>query len=75
MIGPRTIPVLISPVKAVIVGFVACMQWWVFGLCWIGDEGLVCLTNLVCLGTTQTKLEGWLSSPQPLNSTGREVRA
>ena len=39
------------------------------------DGGLVCLINLVCLETTQTELEGWLSSPQPLNSTGREVKA
>ena len=41
----------------------------------VGDEGLVCLTNLVGLGNTQIELEGWLSSPQPLNSTGKEVRA
>ena len=27
------------------------------------------------LETTRIGLEGWLSSPQPLNSTGREVRA
>ena len=33
------------------------------------DGGLVCLINLVCLETTQIELEGWLSSPQPLNST------
>ena len=26
------------------------------------------------LRTTQTKLLSWLSSPQPLNSTGREIR-
>ena len=32
------------------------------------NEGLMCLINLVCLGTTQTELEGWLSSPKPLNS-------
>ena len=52
-----------------------CMQWLVFGMCWNGNEGLVCLINLVCLGTTQIELEGWISSPQPLNSTGREFRA
>ena len=39
------------------------------------DEALVCFISLVCLGTTQIELEGWLSSPQPMNSTGREVRA
>ena len=32
-IGPRITQGLFSPVKAVIVGFVACMQWLVFGLC------------------------------------------
>ena len=41
----------------------------------VGMKVGVCLINLVCLGTTQTELEGWLSSPQPLNSTGMEVRA
>ena len=41
----------------------------------VGMKVGVCLINLVCLGTTQTELEGWLSSPQPLNSTGREVRS
>ena len=45
------------------------MQSLVFGLCWSRDEGLVCLIKLVCLGTTQTELEDWISSPQPLNST------
>ena len=39
------------------------------------DGGLVCLINLVCLETTQIELEGWISSPPPLNSTRREVRA
>ena len=39
------------------------------------NEGLMCLINLMSLRTTQIELEGWLSSPQPLNSTGREVRA
>ena len=65
----------VSPVKAKIDGFAACMQWLVFGLYWSGDEGLICLTNLVCLGTTQIELEDWLSSPQPLNIIGREVNA
>ena len=51
------------------------MQWFLFKLYWGGDEGLICLKNLVGLGTTQIELEGWISSPQPLNSTGREVRA
>ena len=32
----------------------------------VGDEGLVFLTNLVGLGTTQIELEGCLSSPQCL---------
>ena len=64
----------VFPVKVVIAGFVVCMQWLVFRLYWGGDEGLICLKNLVGLGTTQTDLEGWLSSPQPLNSNGREVR-
>ena len=32
--------------------FAVCMQWLVFGLCWSGNEGLVCLINLVCLGAT-----------------------
>ena len=41
----------------------------------VGMGGLVCLINLVCLETTHTEIEGWLSSPQPLNSIGREVRA
>ena len=55
--------------------FVCCMYAVVgLGLCWSGNEGMVCLINLVCLGATQTKLEGWLSSLQPLNRTGREVR-
>ena len=41
----------------------------------VGMKVGVCLINLVCLGATQIELEGWRSSPQPLNSTGREVRA
>ena len=41
----------------------------------VGMKVGVCLINLVCLGATQTGLEGCLSSPQPLNSTRREVRA
>ena len=47
------------------------MQWFVFGLCWSGDEGLVFLINLVCLGATQIEVKGCLSSPQPQSSTGR----
>ena len=35
------------------------------------DGGLVFLTNLVCWETTQTELEGWISSPQPWSSTGK----
>ena len=61
--------------KLWIVHFVVCRPWLVFRLYWSGYEGLVFLKNLVCLKTTQTELEGCLSSPQPLNSTGREVRA
>ena len=34
--GPRITQRLFFPVKAVIVGFVACMQWLVFGLCGVG---------------------------------------
>ena len=41
----------------------------------VGGECFVCLKNLVGLGTTQIELEGWISSPQQLNSTRREVRA
>ena len=74
-IGPRTTQELFSLSKLWIACVTVCMQWLVFGLCWSRDEGLVCLINLVCLETTQTELEGWLSSPQPINSTGREVRA
>ena len=55
--------------------FVASTQWLVFGLHWSGNEGLMCMTKLVFLGTTQIELEGWISSPQPLNSTGRECKA
>ena len=64
----------LSPVKAVIAGFAACMQWLVFILYWSGDEVLICLKNLVCVGTTKTELEGQLSSRQPPNRTRREVR-
>ena len=32
--------------------FAMCMQWLVFGLCGSGNEGLVCLINLVCLGAS-----------------------
>ena len=32
--------------------FVVCMQWLVFGLYGSGNEGLVCLINLVCLGAS-----------------------
>ena len=45
-----------------VVGLRTVLEW---------DESLVRLINLVCLGATQTKLEGWLSSPQPRSSTGR----
>ena len=74
-IGPRMTPELISPIQAVNRLF-DCV-YAVVGLqtCWSRDEGLVFLINLVRLGTTQTELEGWISSQQPLNSTGREVRA
>ena len=55
--------------------FLVCCMYVVvgLGLCWSGNEGMGCLINLVCLGATQAELEGWFSSPQPLNSTGREV--
>ena len=46
----------------------------VFRLYWGGDDGLICLKNLVGLGTTQIELEGWLSSPQPRGSTGKGVQ-
>ena len=36
MIGPRTTQGLLSPVKVVIVGFAACMQWLAFRLCGVG---------------------------------------
>ena len=36
MIGPRITQGLFSPIKVVIAGFVACMQWLVFGLCGVG---------------------------------------
>ena len=35
-IGPRITQGLFSPIKVVIVGFAACMQWLVFGLCGVG---------------------------------------
>ena len=74
-IGPRTTQELFFPIQAVNRLF-DCV-YAVVGLwtCWSRDEGLVCLINLVRLGTTQIELEGWFSSPQPLNSTGIEVRA
>ena len=37
---------------------------------WSGIEGWVCLRNLV-LRATQIELDGWLSSPQPLDSAGK----
>ena len=49
-----------------------CVQWLVFGLCWEQGWGLGLLDKPGVLETTQTELEGWLSSPQPLNSTGSE---
>ena len=70
MIGPRINQGLVSLAKAVIVGFAACMQWLVFGLCGVGMEGWVCLRNLG-LGATQTELYGWISSPQPRKNTGK----
>ena len=74
-IGTRTTQGLEFPVQAMncffgymhaVVGLWTVLEW---------DEGLVCLINLVCLGITQIELEGWLSSPQPLDSIGREVKA
>ena len=75
MIGPRMTQELLSPIQAMnslfgcvyaVVGLRAVLEW---------GCGLCLLEKTVCLGATQTELEGWLSSPQPLNSTGREVRA
>ena len=67
--------IILLSLSCELLDFAVCMQWLVFGLYWSGNEGLVCLKNLVCLGTTQRELEGWIYSPQPLNSIGREVRA
>ena len=53
----------------------ACVQWLVFGLCWEQGWGLGLLDKLGVLGTIEMELDGWLSSPKPLNRTGREVRA
>ena len=59
---------IVSPIKVVIAGFVACMQWLVFGLCGVGLKAGYAL-EIWCLGDTQTELDGWISSPQPLDST------
>ena len=67
-------PGVVSLIQAVIVGWLHAYSGWSSNCVWSGDEGLVCLKNLVGLGTTQIELEGWLSSPQPVNSTGREVK-
>ena len=40
------------PHSCELLDFVVCIQWLVFGLCWSGNEGLVCLINLVHLGAT-----------------------
>ena len=48
---------------------------WYLDCVGVGMKVGVCLINMVCLEATQTELEGWLTSPQPLNSTGRECRA
>ena len=63
-----------SPVKALIAGLLHAHNGLSSDCIRLVNEGLIFLINLVCLGTTQTELVGWLSSPQPLNSTGREVR-
>ena len=74
-IGPRMTQRLNFPAQAMSCLF--CCVYAVVGLRIVLEwgEGLVCLINLVCLGATQIELEGWISSPQPLNSTGREFRA
>ena len=64
-----------SPVKALIAGLLHACSGLSLDCIGVVNEGLMCLINLVCLGTTQIELEGWISSPQPLNSTGREVKA
>ena len=75
-IGPRTTKGLTSPVKDVngLVLLGVCSGWY-SDCVGVGMKVGVCLINQVCLGATQAKLEGWISSSQPLNSTGREVRA
>ena len=68
-IGPRTTQG--SDFPSQVVSCLFCCIYAVVGLRTVLEwsEGLVCLINLVCLGATPTELEGWLSSPQPLNST------
>ena len=75
MIGPRTTQELISHVQAVNCLLLRVCSGWSSDYVGSRDGGLVFLINLVCLETTQTELEGWISSPQPLNSTGRECMA
>ena len=64
---------MFSPVKAVIAGLAACMQWLVFGLCGVGLKAGYPLETWVC-GATQTELDGWLSSPQPWKSIGKGIQ-
>ena len=64
-----------SPVKALIAGLLHARSGLSLDYIGVVNEGLMCCIKLVCLGTTQKELEGWISSPQPLNSIGREVKA
>ena len=52
-----------SPVKALIVGLLHVRSGLSSDCIEVVNEGLMCLINLVCLGTTQIELEDWLCSP------------
>ena len=76
MIGSRRTQGSISPVKAMNgLVFLHVCSGWSSNCAGVGMKVGVCLINLVCLGATQIELDGWISSLQPLNSTGREVKA
>ena len=69
----RSVQLCFSPVKAWIVVWLLACSGFVLGLHWSGEWGPEVLDKPGGLRTTQTGLLSWLSSPQSLNSTRREI--
>ena len=65
---------MFSPINAWIAIWLLACNGFFLRLHWSGEWGPKVLDKTGGLRTTQTELLSWISSPQPLNSTRREIR-